>query len=225
MTFDHYVTYAGTPENLAREAGWLLGPERRDFSGLLREWHGRARLSIAQTGAIQWLAAPPGGPARMLVISEEWSSDCRRDVPMLSRLADAGGLEMRIFTRDGRKVGRGLRADPAASPNADIVNEFLREQDGRTYQSVPVAVFFTKELRYLYHYIEFPAIYHKERLAGAMQAARPGETREHAWERFVGDWRALQQGPFFPMWASAAVDEILSALHERMVVGSLERRP
>jgi hypothetical protein len=35
------------------------------------------------------------------------------------------------------------------------------------------------------------------------------------------EWAALQQGPFFPMWASAAIDEILSALHERMVVGSL----
>ncbi len=185
MTFDQYVTYVSTPENLAREAGWWLGPERRDFSGLLREWHGRARLSIAQTGAIQWLAAQPDGPARMLVISEEWSSDCRRDVPMLSRLADTGGLEMRIFTRDGQKVGRGPRADPADSPNADIVNEFLREQDDRTYQSVPVAVFFTKALRYLYHYIEFPAIYHKERLFRAMQAKDPGDTRDQRGESFL----------------------------------------
>jgi len=37
----------------------------------------------------------------------------------------------------------------------------------------------------------------------------------------VGDWRALQLSPFFPVWASATVDEILSALHERIVVGSL----
>jgi hypothetical protein len=214
MTFDEYVAYTGTPENLAREAGWWLGPERRDFSGLLRDWHGRARLSDAQTEAIRWLAAQPDGPAKLLVISEEWSSDCRRDVPMLSRLADAGGLEMRIFTRDGQKVGRGPRADPADSPNADLVNEFLREQGGQTYQSVPVAVFFTKDLQYLHHYIEFPAIYHKDRIVQAMRAQGQGEG-------FLRDWRALQEGPFFPMWASAAVDEILSALHERMVVGSL----
>ena len=31
------VNYVGTPENLQREAGWLLGPERIDFSGRLRE--------------------------------------------------------------------------------------------------------------------------------------------------------------------------------------------
>jgi hypothetical protein len=222
MTFEEYVKYVGTAENLAREAGWWLGPQRRDFSGLLRDWYGRTGLSDAQAGAIRWLAAQPDGPAKVLVISEEWSSDCRRDVPILAHLADAGGLELRIFTRDGQKVGRDPRADPAASPNADIVNEYLRERDGQTYQSVPVAVFYTKELRYLYHYIEFPAIYHKERLAAAMQARSPGDTREQRWESFMRDWAALLQGPFFHIWASATVNEILSALHERMVVGSLE---
>ena len=28
------------------------------------------------------IAAQPDGPAKILVISEDWSSDCRRDVPM-----------------------------------------------------------------------------------------------------------------------------------------------
>jgi len=54
-----------------------------------------------------------------------------------------------------------------------------------------------------------------------MQAEKPGENREQAWQRFIRDWAALQQTPFFRMWASAAVDEMLSALHERIVVGSL----
>ena len=48
MTFDQYVAYVGTPENLDREAVWWLGPRRRDFSDLLRDWYGRARLSVAQ---------------------------------------------------------------------------------------------------------------------------------------------------------------------------------
>ena len=51
-----------------------------------------------------------------------------------------------------------------------------------------------------------------------MDGGGPGVTPE----RFAqGMTFALQQGPFFPMWASAAVDEILSALHERIVVGSI----
>ena len=219
MTFDEYLSYAGSPGNLTREAGWWLGRERRDLSGGLRAWYTRMQLSAAQMDAIRWLAFHPDGPARLLVISEEWSSDCRRDVPSLARLAEAGGLELRIFPRDGQKLGHGPRADPAESPTADIVNEFLNEKDGQTFQSVPVAAFFTRDMRHLYTYFEYPAIYHKERLAAAMQVPRPGESREQAWPRFIRDWGALQHSPFFFIWASAAIDEILSALHERIITG------
>src|SRR2546425_3577930 len=206
MTFDRYVRYTGTPENLAREAGWWLGPKRMDFSGLLRSRYDSTRLTDAQLGAIRWLAAQADGPAKILVISEEWSSDCRRDVPALARLAEAGGMELRIFPRDGQKVGRGPRANSADSPNADLVNEFLYEKDGQTYQSVPVAVFYTGDLRYLHHYTEYPAIYHKEHLAGAMQVAKAGETtREQTWERFIRGWGALQESPFYTLWTCAAV--------------------
>jgi hypothetical protein len=213
MTFDAYVAYVATPENLAREAGWWLGPKRVDWSAVLREWYEGPRLSPAQVAAIRWLAAQPGGPANVLVISEEWSSDCRRDVPALARLADAGGLELRIFTRDGATVGRGPRADPAESPNADLVNAFLNEKDGQTFQSVPVAAFFTREWRYLYHYVELPAVYRKERIAAAMQA--------HAatFARFIEDWGAFQRSPLFAIVASAAIAEILAALYERVVIG------
>jgi hypothetical protein len=125
MTIAQYLDFIGTPENLAREAGWWLGPQRHDF---------------------------------------------------------------------------------------------LRERDGQTFQSVPLAAFFTRHFEYLYHYTEFPRLYHKERLAGAMQVPRPGETKDEAWPRFIRDWRALQQSPFWWMWASAGIDEILSALHERQLV-------
>ena len=218
MTFAEYLDFIATPANLAREAGWWRGPERLDWSARLRDWHGRLRLREAQLAAIRWLAAQTDGPARILVISEEWSSDCRRDVCMLGRLAEAGGLDLRIFVRDGDRVGRGPRAVPGESPNADLVNAFLNEKDigkpgGTTYQSVPVAAFFTRDFRYLWHYIERPAIYHPRELSTAMQRALPGESREAAWERFLQDWGALQQGPFFPLWALAAADEMLSALH------------
>jgi Thioredoxin len=220
MTFEQYLTFIGTPENLAREAGWWRGPERMDWSGILRVWHDGLRLRDDQVAAIRWLAAQPRGPAKILVISEEWSSDCRRAVPMLSRLAEAGGLQLRIFTRDGARVGRGPRANPDESPNADLMNAFLRAQDGRTYQSIPVAVFYTEALEYLYHFVERPSIFHHARLAEAMQIPRPGETREDTWERFMRDWRAMQQSPFFTVWAFAAIDEMLSALYER-TIGSL----
>src|SRR5437867_9509299 len=141
MTFEQYVAYAGGPENLAREAGSWLGPERHDFSGLLREWYERDRLDEAQIAAIRWCAAQPNGPAKLLVISEEWSSDCRRDVPMLARLAEAGGLELRIFRRDGQRFSSSHRPSLAEAPdsNADIMAEFLNTKNGQTWQSIPVA--------------------------------------------------------------------------------------
>ena len=44
MTFDRYMDYIGTPENLAREAGWWRGPERVDWSGTLRTWYETLQL-------------------------------------------------------------------------------------------------------------------------------------------------------------------------------------
>ncbi len=173
---------------------------------------------------MKWLANQPGGPAKVLVISEEWSSDCRRDVPMLARLAEAGGLDLRIFTRDGRTFSRSQNPSLAEAPdsNADIMAEFLNVKDGQTWQSIPVAVFYTKGLGYLYHYVEYPAIYHKDRLVNEhIRAVRPGETPEQTRERGDREFSALQQSPFFHIWACAGVDEILSALHERLTLGSL----
>src|SRR6266700_4678085 len=114
MTFDQYVAYVGTPENLKREGS---GRPRSDMTANLRAGYAAARLDDAQTAAIKWLAARPNGPAKVLVISEEWSSDCRRDVPMLARLAEAGGLELRIFQRDGQKLSQAPKAYPGEAPN------------------------------------------------------------------------------------------------------------
>jgi hypothetical protein len=228
MTFDEYLRYAGSPENLAREAfggyfpdGGSFGAPRKDNSGVLRERHARARLSDHQAAAIAWLAAQPGGPAKMLVISEEWSSDCRRDVPVLARLAEAGGLELRIFNRDGRKVLGTRRPDPATAPDAnyDLMLQFMNEKAGEKWASVPVAVVYTRDFRELCRYIEYPVIYHKDRIRGRQQQARPGETEAQAKERGLREFVALQASPFFDVWACAAVDEILSALYEKLVVG------
>ena len=226
MTFDQYVRYVGTPENLKREDGaWLshpsMGTARRDWSAHLRATYESARLSEAQAAALTWLASQPNGPAKLLVLSEEWSSDCRRDVPMLARLAEAAKLELRIFARDGQQFSRSQRPSLAEAPdsNADIMAEFLNEKNGQTWQSIPVAVFYTRSLEYLYHYVEGPAIYHKDRVVGHIRAAPPGESKDDTQRRGDREFVELQRSPFFRIWACAAADEIISALHERLVVG------
>src|SRR5207245_8897370 len=90
MTFDDYVKFTGSPENLGREGfdvrRFSLVRPRVDWSGFLRERHAKAQLSDEQTAAIRWLAAQPRGPAEVLVCCGDRSSDGRRDV------ADVAGL-------------------------------------------------------------------------------------------------------------------------------------
>ncbi len=64
MTFERYVAYAGSPENLAREAwggyhadGGSIGIARKDNSAVLRERYARARLGEHQIAAIS--GSPP----------------------------------------------------------------------------------------------------------------------------------------------------------------------
>ena len=229
MTFEQYVAYVGTPENLAREAfsayhpdaGSIGGP-RKDNSAVFRERYARAKLADYQVAAIKWLAAQPGGPAKILVISEDWSSDCRRDVPVLQRLAEAGGLELRIFNRDGKKILDRRRPDPAAAPdgNHDLMLEFMNAKSGGEFASLPAVGIYTKDFRLLYRYLEYPVIYHKDTVRGHMQKARAGESDDARKQRDAREFLAMQQSPFFDLWASAGVDEILSALYEQRILGA-----
>ena len=224
MTFDEYVTFTGSPANLAREGFDIrrfshVCP-RVDWSGFLRERYAKATLSEDQTAAIRWLAAQPGGPAKIVVISEDWSSDCRRDVPYLARLAATGGLDLRIFARDGDAMLMKGLPDPGSTPNADLVRAYANEKGGERFATVPVAVFFDTSFNELYRYIEFPAIYHKARLMGHLRAAREGENPDEAKQRGGRQIGELLESPFFELWARAAISEIVSALHERVVVGA-----
>jgi len=219
MTFAQYLAYTATPENLKREGS--MGAARKDWSGFLRTAYETARLSPEQEAAWRWLAAQPGGPAKVLAISEEWSSDCRRDIPMLGRVADAAGLELRIFTRDGERFSRAPAPDPTESPNADLVSQFLNHKNGQTWQSIPVVAFYTRDLQPLYHYIEFPAIYRKDRILGVIRGARAGESAEATRARGEREFMELLASPFFHVWRCAAVDEMASMLHERLRVGAL----
>ncbi len=227
-TFAEYLAYIGSPENLAREGfggyypdGGAFGAKRPDWSATFRERYERTRLAEHQVAAIKWLAEQPDGPAKVLVISEDWSSDCRRDVPTLARLSEAGGMELRIFNRDGKAILGTREPKPGADPESshDLMAQFMNEKNGSRWASVPVAVFYTRDFRELHRHIEYPAIYHKDAIRGRQQAGRAGETADQAKERAGREFTALQRSPFFDLWASAAVDEILSALHEKRVVG------
>ena len=156
------------------------------------------------------------------MISEDWSSDCRRDVPFLARLAEAGGLELRIFNRDGKKILAQRRPDPEKFPdgNHDLMLELMNTKNGGEWASLPVVVFYTRGFRELHRYIEYPAIYRKDAIRGHQQKARAGETPGQAKERDAGVFLAMQRSPFFDVWASAGIDEMLAAMFEKLTLAT-----
>ncbi|MCC7367424.1 MAG: thioredoxin family protein [Chloroflexi bacterium] len=211
MTFDEYVAFLGSPENLRRQAN--AGP-RQDLSGFFRDAFEQRQLTADQEAALQWIVAQPNGPAKMLVISEEWSSDCRRDVPTFARIAAVTGMELRIFLRDGDQYDR--PSDP------DIMAAFLNHKKGQAFRSIPVCAFFTNDLELLYQFTEYAAIYDKDRVVQQnIRAPKPGESPDETRVRAEREFGAVQQSPFWRIWTSAAVDEIVSALHRRAVLGVL----
>ena len=217
MTFDEYVPFMASPASLAREASQGRGAKRleRAPSGKRTPppaFRGPARRGVAR--------GQPGGPAKVLAISEEWSSDCRRDIPIVARLADAAGLPLRIFTRDGQTMGRAPFPQPD-SPNADLMADFLNRRDGETFQSIPIIAFYSKDFELLYRYTEFPAVYRKDRIRAAQNRPAPGETEAASQARGLREFAEMLASPFHEVWRSAALDEWTSILYERLRVGSL----
>jgi hypothetical protein len=99
-------------------------------------------------------AALPRGPAKILALAEAWCGDVYRELPTAVRIAEATGLELRIFYRD---------------ENPDIMDEFL--SNGRKSRAIPVIVFYTTDLEYITHFTERSASAHAG-LAAAMEEVK-----------------------------------------------------
>lgn len=80
------------------------------------------------------------GGVKALAIVEDWCPDAHRGLPVLAKIAQASGMELRVFYRD---------------KNQDIINLYLNQ--GK-FQSIPVFAFFDKNFRPLCHWIERPAV-------------------------------------------------------------------
>jgi len=150
------------------------------------------QVSEADRAALRELVARPNGPRKMLVLGEDWCPDVYRGLPVLARIAEAAGLELRAFPRD---------------KNLDIMTEFLKDGE---FQSIPVAVFYTDGMRYIYHFTERPQKANDE--MGQLQALYANRSREEA----RPDIDTFQQGPVWAGWRQATIAEILSNLQARV---------
>ncbi len=137
------------------------------------------------------IMARPNGPAKVLALAEDWCPDVFRGLPVMARIAEAAGMELRVFPRD---------------ENLDIMNEFLK--DGQ-FQSIPTFVFYTRDHRYICHWIERPQKANDE--MHLLRKLYEGRTREEAAE----DVQKFREGPIWAGWRRATIDELLQLLDEK----------
>jgi thiol-disulfide isomerase/thioredoxin len=108
------------------------------------DFYNNFSVTAEDTAALKELVGKANGPAKMLVLGEDWCGDVIRGLPVLARIAEASGMQMTVFPRD---------------ENHDIMNEFLKNGQ---WMSIPVAVFYTKDHEYITHWIERPEIAEQE---------------------------------------------------------------
>jgi hypothetical protein len=148
-------------------------------------------LSDGDVQAFRSLTAKADGPAKVLALAEDWCPDVLRGLPVVVRIAQAAGLELRIFPRDA---------------NLDIMNEFLNQGE---HQSIPTFVFYTRDHRYIAHWIERPAKANAE--MGQVRALLQGKSSEEA----IALYEEFQRGPVGASWRQETVRELRELLQEK----------
>jgi hypothetical protein len=146
------------------------------------------RLADDDALVLRELASRPDGPARVLALGEDWCPDVFRGLPVMARIAEAAGMELRIFPRD---------------ENPDIMNEFLNL--GK-HQSIPVFVFYTRDQRYLAHWTERPALANEQ--MHLVNAIFQGKTADEA----LPEYERFQQGEVWAGWRQETIREIRELL-------------
>ena len=138
------------------------------------------------------------GASRCLTLGEAWCPDVFRGLPVIAKVSEQTGMDLKIFFRD---------------QNLDIMNEFLNRGE---FQSIPTLVFYTKEHRYLGHWIE-----RAKKVADEMplMTAISSRLREptispEEREKYMAEYAAFQRGPIWRGWQDAQVKEIRKLLED-----------
>ncbi|MCJ7743196.1 MAG: thioredoxin family protein [Dehalococcoidales bacterium] len=159
------------------------------------KYYATGQLSAEDVQFFRKASQAPNGMARMLVLGEDWCPDVFRGLPVIARIAEAAGIELRMFPRD---------------QNLDIMNEFLNQ--GK-FMSMPVAVFYTKDLRYIGHWIERPASANRERtqIEADVRKEKPQASEQEA--QMVIRERLQAR---YPAWQQESIREMRQMLSEKL---------
>ena len=149
------------------------------------------KVSDEDTAFFKELVQRPNGPAKMMVLGEDWCGDVIRGLPVLARIAEAAEIPISIFPRD---------------THTDIMDEYLK--DGK-YMSIPVAVFYTADHKYICHWIERPEVAATEQheIEKAIRDENPGID-----DRRFGQQRRARTAERANDWISATVVELKELL-------------
>ncbi len=118
------------------------------------------------------------GHIKVVAIVEDWCPDVHRGLPVMAAIAQASGMDMRVFPRD---------------KNLDIMGLYLNQ--GK-FMSIPVFAFFNQNLNPLCHWIERPraATRFMEEIAAELSKKKLGEEelrqeRRKRSQPMADDWR------------------------------------
>jgi thiol-disulfide isomerase/thioredoxin len=129
------------------------------------------------------------GGLKVLVLGEEWCPDVYRGLPIMARIAEAAGMELRVFPRDR---------------NRDIMDLYLNQG---VFMSIPVFAFFDSGLEPLCHWIERPAIANEFMRRTREELAGSGLTEEEQRAE-----RTRRQQTVWDAWRQETVQELRDLL-------------
>jgi hypothetical protein len=189
-----------TPERFAQGLtyeDWLATIDRNQER--FQENYEGIELSEEDVRAFRELAGKPDGPARCLVLAEPWCPDVFRGLPVMARIAEAAGIELRILPRD---------------QNKDVMAEFLRHGE---HESIPTFIFYTRDDRYICHWSERPALADEqmEELTGLTAPLRDANASQEERQRAVQAYLDFQKSPTWANWRQETVRELRGLLEKR----------
>ncbi len=156
-----------------------------------------AQLSAEEASFFVQASHTREGIGKILVLGEDWCPDVTRGLPVAVRIAEAAGIELRMFPRD---------------TNMDIMNEFLNRGE---FASIPVIVFYTNDLNEICHWIERPEVANRdmtqirEQIQKDMPTASEQEIRNALRLRMVGK---------YPEWQKESVREMRQMLAAKLKI-------
>jgi hypothetical protein len=170
----------------------------RNYQGL--------KVNDAQKAKLQELHSK--GLDHVVVIGEDWCPDVYRGLGVAQRIAEAAGIELRMFERD---------------QNKDMIQPYLKNGE---FESIPVYVFFDKNHKELGHFIERPKLANEqihvtrevlgdtspEGIAKTLGHEPSEDELKEARAKARDKYMEWQQGDVWAGWRVAAVDEVIELL-------------